>query len=146
MKKILEMVNRLSWSSYGIGITPTSSIRQFAVASYLVAEKLKSWLDDKNLILEEYKKPMFKDHNKGKDLIVNWAKEMKLDYKKEIDIGVETADVLLYADDIGIFEVGTIPPLRLFLLLKMVIKMDKPMSLHFWPYFDKNAYVFKNWY
>lgn len=75
-----------------------------------------------------------------------WAKSLDLDYEVEIDISIGVADVIVYADDTGVFEIGTTRPTKMLLLLKYIARQDRPYTVHFWPYGTNEAIVFKNWY
>lgn len=98
-----------------------------------------------SLILEIEERESFETHDEGKEIIVNWAKSKKLEFDKEIDILIGVADVLVYGDDIGIFEIGTTRPTKILLLLKYIARETRPITVHFWPYGGSNAFVFKNW-
>ena len=90
-------------------------------------------------------RPFFDNHDQGKDLVVKWAVSNNLEFTKESDISVGVADVLVYGDDLGIFEIGTTRPTKMLLLLKYISKQNTCYTLHFWPYGSNKAIVFKNW-
>lgn len=79
------------------------------------------------------------------EVVTSWAKAMKLDFEKEVDISVGVADVLVYGDDVGVFEIGATRPTKMILLLKYIIRLTTPFTVHFWPYGTQNAFVFRNW-
>lgn len=115
------------------------------VHAVLCAKEIFNLLQNKSLMLEMEKRNSFESHEEGIKNVVGWAKSNKLDFDTEIDISVGVADVLVYGDDIGIFEIGTTRPTKMLLLLKYVLREDHPMTIHFWPYGSESAIVFKNW-
>lgn len=115
------------------------------VHAVLCAKEIVSILENKNLKLEISKKPVFEIHNDGKKMVCDWATSKGLDYDLETDISVGIADVLVYGEDIGIFEIGTTRPTKILLLLKYISRENHPMTVHFWPYGSDVAIVFKNW-
>ncbi len=77
----------------------------------------------------------------------SWANSLGLEFEEEVDVSVGTADVLVYADDIGIFEIGTTRPSKMVLLLRYVARMSpRPFTVHFWPYGTKLGFAFQNWF
>lgn len=115
------------------------------VQAFLCAKEINSLLENKVLVLEIADKPSFESHDEGKQIVFNWAMSKSLDFDKEIDISVGVADVLVYADDIGIFEIGTTRPTKMLLLIKYISREKYPMTVHFWPYGTNKAIIFKNW-
>ncbi|MEK7061273.1 MAG: hypothetical protein AAB954_01280 [Patescibacteria group bacterium] len=115
------------------------------VHAVLCAKEIAGMLNGNHLTLSFYDRENFETHNEGKDLIANWAKSIGLDFAKEVDISIGVADVLVYADDLGIFEIGTTRPTKMLLLLKYIAKQDSPYTVHFWPYGTNKAIIFKNW-
>ena len=77
--------------------------------------------------------------------MISWAESLNLCWVKEVDISIGVADVLVYADDIGIFEIGTTRPTKMILLLKYIARLDGFYTVHFWPYSGPDAFVFRNW-
>lgn len=116
------------------------------VHAVLCAKEIFDLLERKNLLLEFVRIPEIENHDKGKEIITNWAKKFNLDHTKEVDISIGVADVLVWGDDVGIFEVGTTRPTKMLLLLKYIVKQDRPYTVHFWPYGTNRGFVFKNWY
>ena len=88
----------------------------------------------------------FEKHEEGVKRVINWAKSRGLDYEVEVDVSVGVADVLLYGDDIGIFEIGTTRPTKLLLLLKYIVRFERPYTVHLWPYATNKGICFQNWY
>lgn len=115
------------------------------VHAVLCAKEISILLVKKALILEIRASNLFETHDEGKEKVRLWANSLNLDYDEEIDILVGVADVLVYADDLGIFEIGTTRPTKMLLLLKYIAKEDHPMTVHFWPYGTNKAFIFKNW-
>lgn len=115
------------------------------VHAALCAKEITRLLNNSNLILDVFERAGFEDHDEGKAVVASWAKKVKLDFQKEIDISVGVADVLVYGDDIGIFEIGTTRPTKMILLLTYIAKQTTPYTVHFWPYGSKKAIVFRNW-
>lgn len=112
----------------------------------LCAKEICELLNNKNLILEfKDDLPIFESHQQGKKLVKGWAASKSLDYEEEVDVSIGVADVLVYADDIGIFEIGSTRPTKMLLLLKYIARMDSPFTVHFWPYGAGKAIVFRNW-
>ena len=115
------------------------------VHAVLCSKEIFNLLLRGSLILEIQKRDSFESHNEGKKMVVDWAEMNGLDFDQEIDISVGVADVLVYGNDLGIFEIGTTRPTKMLLLLKYIISEDRPMTVHFWPYGSPEAIVFKNW-
>jgi len=115
------------------------------VHAVLCAKEIAGMLNSNNLTLSFYDRENFETHSEGKDLVVNWAKSLSLDFAKEVDVSIGVADVLVYADDLGIFEIGTTRPTKMLLLLKYIARQDSPYTVHFLPYGINKAIVFKNW-
>jgi hypothetical protein len=103
-------------------------------------------LNHQNLTLIEHKRSVFEKHDLGKEIVIAWAVKQKLEFEKEVDISVGVADVIIYGDDIGIFEIGTTRPTKMLLLLKYIARQNTSYTLHFWPYGTDRSIVFKNWY
>lgn len=115
------------------------------VHAALCAKEISELLKNKALILAIKKRDTFDTHEEGKNLVAKWAKSFNLAYEKEVDISVGVADVLVYADDVGIFEIGTTRPTKMILLLKYIARENRPFTVHFWPYGTNESFVFKNW-
>lgn len=115
------------------------------VQAVLCAKEIFNLLQNNSLILEMNRRNRFESHKEGIKKVTDWAKSNKLDFDTETDISVGVADVLIYGDDIGIFEIGTTRPTKMLLLLKYILREDHPMTIHFWPYGSDIAIVFKNW-
>jgi hypothetical protein len=115
------------------------------VHAVLCAKEIVNLILNKNLIIDFEKHKKFETHNQGKKIVTDWAKKNNLDYEKEVDISIGVADVLVFADDIGIFEIGTTRPTKILLLLKYISKQTSLYTVHFWPYGQKTAIIFKNW-
>lgn len=115
------------------------------VHAALSATEISNLLKDKVLTLDFATRKSFEKHSEGKNLVAKWAKSRGLEFDKEVDISIGVADVLVYADDVGIFELGTTRPTKMILLLKYIAREDRPYTVHFWPYGTKEAIIFKNW-
>lgn len=115
------------------------------VHAALCAKEISSLLKHKILTLGISKRRYFEKHNEGKNIVANWARKHYLDFEKEVDISIGVADVLVYADDVGIFEIGTTRPSKMILLLKYIARQNRPITAHFWPYGTRDAFIFKNW-
>lgn len=115
------------------------------VHAVLCAKEIYSLLNNNSLVLEIKERESFETHDEGKEIVVNWAKSKNLEFDKEIDILIGIADVLVYGDDIGIFEIGTTRPTKILLLLKYIARETRPITVHFWPYGVNTAFIFKNW-
>ena len=115
------------------------------VHAVLCAKEIAIILERENLVLEINKRNIFETHDEGKEFVCSWAQSMKLDFSKEVDISIGVADVLVYGDDLGIFEIGTTRPTKMLLLLKYISKQTSPYTVHFWPYGSDVAIVFRNW-
>jgi hypothetical protein len=112
----------------------------------MCAKEIDELLQNNILRLTIGKKPLFDKHQEGKDIVKFWAISKGLEFEEEIDISIGTADVLVYADDIGIFEIGTIRSSKMILLLRYVARISRPFTVHFWPYGTETAFVFHNWF
>lgn len=115
------------------------------VHAVLCAKEILLMIENKNIYLEEYERNFVEDHDKGKHLVCEWAKSNNIDFSEETDISVGVADVLVYGDDLGIFEIGTTRPTKMLLLLKYIVRQNTCYTIHFWPYGSTKAIVFKNW-
>lgn len=115
------------------------------VHAVLCANEISEMLIKQNLILFEYTRPVFEKHDLGKEIVANWARSQNVEFEKEIDISIGVADVIVYGDDLGIFELGTTRPTKILLLLKYISRQNTPYTVHFWPYGSDKAFVFKNW-
>lgn len=115
------------------------------VHAFLCAKEILEMLENGALIMTREKHSRFDNHKEGIEIVKSWAESVNLKVEKEVDISVGVADVLVYADDIGIFEIGTIRPTKMLLLLKYIVKIQRPFTVHFWPYGSSDAIVFKNW-
>ncbi|OGM24669.1 hypothetical protein A3D00_00025 [Candidatus Woesebacteria bacterium RIFCSPHIGHO2_02_FULL_38_9] len=111
----------------------------------LCAKEICELINRKVLIFDVKQRPMFESHNEGKSIVGLWAESVNLEFEKEVDVSVGVADVLVYADDIGIFEIGFTRPTKMLLLLKYIVRQDHPFTVHFWPYGMNKAFVFRNW-
>ncbi len=112
----------------------------------MCAKEICELLDRNALTLDIGSRMNFETHSDGKNLVAAWAKSKNLEYDKEVDISVGVADVLVYGDDLGIFEIGTTRPTKILLLLKYIAKQTTPLTVHFWPYGTNESFIFKNWY
>ena len=117
-----------------------------SVHAALCAKEIASLLNNKALILEFTERQEFDNHDEGKHIIAKWAKLKKLDFEFELNVSIAVVDVLIYADDVGIFEIGTTRTTKMILLLKYISRQDRPYTVHFWPYGTNKGIVFKNWY
>lgn len=115
------------------------------VVSAMCAKEIDDLLTNGNLTLDVQNAPVFETHGQGKDLIKQWAALNGLDWSEEIDVSVGVVDVLVHADDTGIFEIGNIKPAKIALLLRLISKLPKPFTVHLWPYEVRQAFVFRNW-
>lgn len=116
------------------------------VHAVLCAKEICELLDREALTLNVGIREKFESHNEGKKLVASWAKSQNLKYDKEVDISVGVADILVYGDDLGIFEIGTTRPTKMLLMLKYIAKQTTPLTVHFWPYGTNKSFIFKNWY
>jgi len=115
------------------------------VHAVLCAKEILAVLERKNLVLEINRRLEFETHDEGKKIICDWAKINGLDFDTEMDVSVGVADVLVYGDDVGIFEIGATRPTKMLLLLKYILREDNPITVHFWPYGTDTAIIFRNW-
>jgi len=115
------------------------------VHAVLCAKEIFDLLQKKALVLGIKEREPFETHNEGKQKVCHWAKSQGLDFDEEIDISIGVADILVYGDDIGIFEIGITRPTKMLLLLKYIVRENRPITVHFWPYGTIKAFVFKNW-
>lgn len=144
-EKILKLLNEVVFPcSYGTYLFSERPVLE-GVHAFFCAKEILEMLENKVLILTKKKRQSFKNHQRGIEVVKSWAKLMNLETEEEIDLSVGRVDVLVYADDIGIFEIGTTRPTKMILLLKYITKLSNPYTVHFWPYGTNNAFVFKNW-
>lgn len=115
------------------------------VHAYLCAKEIDEMLKNKALFLDLGKRQSFNKHKDGVEIVKSWARSSNLIFEEEIDISVGVADVLVYADDVGIFEIGNTQPAKILLLLKYIVRLSRPYTVHFWPYVAEDAFVFRNW-
>lgn len=115
------------------------------VHAVLCAKEILEMLVNKNIVLLESTRKRFETHDDGKNIVEKWAELYNLDSEKEVDICVGVADVLVYGEDLGIFEIGTTRPSKMLLLLKYIAKQNTCYTVHFWPYGSSKAIIFKNW-
>lgn len=78
-------------------------------------------------------------------IVSDWAEKTNLNCQKEIDLSVGVIDVVVYAGDTGLFEIGTTRPTKIILLLHYITKMSGNYTVHFWPYSSKDSFIFRNW-
>lgn len=83
------------------------------VHAFLCAKEINELLENKQLELDIEVNHLFKTHKEGIELVISWAKSKSLQRDTEVDISIGVADVLVYADDIGIFEIGTTRPTKM---------------------------------
>jgi hypothetical protein len=115
------------------------------VHAFLCAKEINELLENKQLELDVEPNHLFATHKEGIQIVISWAESLNLCWVKEVDISIGVADVLVYADDIGIFEIGTTRPTKMILLLKYIARLDGFYTVHFWPYSGPDAFVFRNW-
>lgn len=115
------------------------------VHAFLCAKEINEMLTNNELFLDEESHPVFQTHKEGIEIVTSWSAACGLNYEKEIDISVGVADVIVYADDIGIFEIGTTRPTKIVLLLRYITKIGGFYTVHFWPYAMTEAFIFRNW-
>ncbi|HUS52272.1 MAG TPA: hypothetical protein VMX77_02290 [Candidatus Bathyarchaeia archaeon] len=115
------------------------------VHAYFCAREIFELLENRSLIFKKERRPSFEKHQEGVKIVKNWAESKSLENKTEVDVSVGVADVLVYADDVGIFEIGSTRPTKMILLLKFIARLDSPFTVHFWPYGTTAAFVFRNW-
>lgn len=115
------------------------------VHAVLCAKEIFNLLKNRSLILELEERKSFENHNDGKKIVVEWAQLNNLGFSMETDISIGVADVLVYGEDLGIFEIGTTRPTKMLLLLRYILRERRPITVHFWPYGSNLAIVFKNW-
>jgi len=82
------------------------------VHAFFCAKEIVEILDNNALILIREKRKSFETHKEGVEIVKSWAKSKHLEFVEEIDISIGVADVLVYADDVGIFEIGTTRPTK----------------------------------
>jgi len=111
--KVTDILQRIvfpcSYGSYLLSERPALE----GVHAFLCAKEIYGLLETKQLILNIEMCPVITNHREGKDLIISWATCFNLPYIVEVDISVGVADVVIYADDVGIFEIGTTRPTKL---------------------------------
>lgn len=148
VNKIFEVLNDVVFPCMrGAKLAPSSKRSSFeGVHAFFCAKEIVGLLENRALILDKRKRKPFKTHKEGKEIVKKWAQSMKLEFEEEVDISVGVADVIVYADDIGIFEIGTTVPTKILLILKYISRLQTPWTVHFWPYGKKEALVFRNWY
>lgn len=135
-----EVIQPCSWGFI------TSERPQLKVANaFLCAKEIFNMLENKNIFLNIEKRDFFKNHNQGKKIISDWAISKNLEFSHEIDVSVGVADVVIYASDLGIFEIGTTKPIKMLLLLKYIFREKRSITVHFWPYESDKAFIFRNW-
>lgn len=115
------------------------------VHAFLCAKEIFNLIEYKKIYLEVLFHPEFKNHNEGKKTVTDWAVKSGLNCQAEVDISVGVVDVIVYADDIGLFEIGTTRPTKIILLLHYISKMSGCYTVHFWPYDSLESFVFRNW-
>ena len=115
------------------------------VHSFLCAKEIYELIKSNRIFLDTVHRQEFITHKEGKKIVVDWAVNSKLDYQMEVDISVGVVDVIIYADDTGLFEIGTTRPTKIILLLHYISKMNGFYTVHFWPYSSKESFVFRNW-
>ena len=115
------------------------------VHAFLCAKEISEMLNQQELFLDINSLPKFQTHKDGIDIVANWANNHELEYEKEVDVSIGVADVIVYADDIGIFEIGTTRPTKMLLLLRYISKLTGCYTVHFWPYNISKAFLFRNW-
>lgn len=115
------------------------------VHAVLCAKEIYEMIKNRNITFSESERPVFGTHNQGKEIVVKWAKSNNLTFDKEVDVSVGVADVLVYGNDLGIFEIGTTRPTKMLLLLKYIARQDTYYTVHFWPYGNNKAMIFRNW-
>ncbi len=143
--KIMELLNEVVFPcSRGVYLFSERPALEGAHAVFC-AKEMFELLDSKALILTKEKRQKFEKHKKGIQIVRSWAKSQDLKVETEVDVSVGVADVLVYADDLGIFEIGTTRPTKMILLLKYIVRQGVPCTVHFWPYGTTDAFVFRNW-
>ena len=115
------------------------------VHAVLCAKEIFEMIKNRNITFMEIERSVFETHDQGKEIVVKLARSFNLDFDKEVDISVGVADVLVYGEDLGIFEIGTTRPTKMLLLLKYIAKQNNFYTVHFWPYGTNKALIFKNW-
>jgi hypothetical protein len=144
--KILKILNEVIFPcSFGGKYLVSERTPLQGVYNFLCAREICEILESKLLTFMKKKHSVFKNHQEGIEIVKTWARSMDLEFKEEVDISVGVADVLVYADDLGIFEIGTTKPAKIVLLLKYLMRARKPFTLHLWPYGTADALVFRNW-
>src|SRR3989344_960014 len=104
------------------------------VHAFLCAKEIYELLKSERLYFNFAAQPVFKTHKEGVDFISDWASKSKLIIQTEVDISVGIVDVIVYADDTGLFEIGTTRPTKIILLLNYIARMSGIYTVHFWPY------------
>lgn len=144
--KILWLLNNVVFScSRGTTLFSERPALEGAHA-YFCAKEIGELLENRALIFAKEKRKSFKTHEEGIEIVKAWAKARDLSFAEEVDISVGVADVLIHGDDTGIFEIGTTRPTKMILILKYVVRLQRPFTVHFWPYGTTDAFVFKNWH
>lgn len=143
--KIMKLLNEVVFPcSSGVYLFSERPALEGAHAVFC-AKEMFELLDNNALILTKEKRQKFEKHKKGIQIVKSWAKSKGLKAETEVDVSVGVADVLVYADDLGIFEIGTTRPTKMILLLKHIVRLGTPCTVHFWPYGTTDAFVFRNW-
>lgn len=115
------------------------------VHAALCAKEIYFLLFEHYLVLSIVSIESVTDHDKGKQVVCQWAKENNLEFDTEVDTFVGVADVLVRGEDTGIFEIGYTKPSKIVLLLRFIAKQTRPYSIHLWPY-GSRAFIFRNWF
>ena len=115
------------------------------VHAALCAKEIYFLLAEHYLVLSIVSIESVADHDTGKQVVCQWAKDNHLEYDMEIDTFVGVADVLVYGEDIGIFEIGYTKPSKVVLLARFIAKQARPYSIHLWPY-GPRAFILRNWF
>lgn len=143
--KILEILNTVVFPC-ARGVTLFSERPALeGVHAFWCARDINELLERKILVFAQEKRKIFQTHKEGIGIVKDWAKSMNLRFAEEVDISVGVADVLVYGGDIGIFEIGATRPAKMILILKYVVRFQRPFTVHFWPYGTTSAFVFRNW-
>ena len=140
-----EILNRivfpLSRGSYLFSERPSLE----GVHAFLCAKEIHQLLISEVILVSFLPQQEFKTHKGGFKLIIDWASRSNLSYQTEVDISIGVVDVIVYADDIGLFEIGTTRPTKIILILNYIVRMSGIYTVHFWPYNSLESIVFRNW-
>jgi len=146
-KRVGELLNFVVFPCvFGAPVLLSERPQLEGVNAVMCAKEMDELLQNEILKLTIGKRPPFDKHQVGKEIVKSWAHSKGLEFEEEIDVSIGVVDVLVYADDVGIFEIGTTKPSKMLLLLRLVASRREPFSVHFWPYGSNLGFAFQNWF